>query len=105
MRSAGRLPGSWSSTSDSVRGHPVPTSRRAGGPLPGLTSQGPPGYGPDVPSDANPPSDRPAEPAPEPTPRLRTPADESPEMSVQREQEAVGDAPDVGGLTPADDAQ
>ena len=40
-----------------------------------------------------------------PTPRLTTPATESREESVQREQDAVGDGPDVGGLTPADDAQ
>lgn len=56
-------------------------------------------------NDVDTPSDRPAEPAPEPTPRLGTPADESPEVSVQREHGAVGDAPDVGGLTPADNAQ
>jgi hypothetical protein len=41
----------------------------------------------------------------EPTSRLRTPADESPETSVQHERDAVGEAPDVGGLTPSDDAQ
>ncbi len=41
----------------------------------------------------------------EPTPRLATPATETAEDSVQLEREAVGDEPDVGGLTPSDDAQ
>ena len=40
-----------------------------------------------------------------PTPRLSTPATETTDDSVQREREAVGDGPDVGGLTPGDDAQ
>lgn len=42
---------------------------------------------------------------PEPTPRLATPATEAAEESVQRQREAVGDKPDVGGLTSDDDAQ
>lgn len=41
----------------------------------------------------------------EPTPRLATPATETTEDSVELEREAVGDEPDVGGLTPSDDAQ
>jgi len=40
-----------------------------------------------------------------PTPRLATPATESGEESIQHEHDAVGDGPDVGGLTPVDDAQ
>jgi hypothetical protein len=41
----------------------------------------------------------------EPTPRLATPATEEAGDSVQRERDAVGDGPDVGGITPSDDAQ
>lgn len=40
-----------------------------------------------------------------PVPRLATPATETPEESLRAEADAVGDHPDVGGLTPADDAQ
>lgn len=42
---------------------------------------------------------------PAPTPRLATPATEATAESVQRERESVGDEPDVGGLTPPDEAQ
>ena len=56
-------------------------------------------------SDATTPPAGQDQPGTEPTPRLRTPADESPETSVQQERDAVGDAADLGGLTPADDAQ
>lgn len=40
-----------------------------------------------------------------PTPRLTEAAAEKPEDSVERERDAVGDAPDTGGLTPPDQAQ
>jgi hypothetical protein len=42
---------------------------------------------------------------PEPVPSLASTASETPEESVQREREAVGDHPDTGGLVPHDDAQ
>lgn len=45
------------------------------------------------------------QPGSEPTPRLATPATEEAGDSVQRERDAVGDGPDVGGTTPSDDAQ
>ena len=41
----------------------------------------------------------------EPTPRLATPATEPTDDSLERERDAVGDGPDVGGLTSSDDAQ
>lgn len=40
-----------------------------------------------------------------PTPRLTEPATEETEVSVERERDAVGDAPDTGGLTPPEQAQ
>lgn len=40
-----------------------------------------------------------------PVPRLATPATESTEESIRAEDDAVGDAPDTGGLTSEDDAQ
>ena len=40
-----------------------------------------------------------------PTPRLTEPATEETEVSVERERDAVGDAPDTGGLTPPDQSQ
>jgi len=40
-----------------------------------------------------------------PAPSLAQTAAESPEESVRREREAVGDQPDTGGLVPTDDAQ
>ena len=63
------------------------------------------GYAGGMPSDATTPSDEQDRSPAEPTPRLRTPADEPAETSVQQQREAVGDAPDTGGLTPADNAQ
>jgi hypothetical protein len=63
------------------------------------------GYAGGMPSDATTPSDEQDRSAAEPTPRLRTPAAESAETSVQHERETVGDAPDTGGLTPPDSAQ
>ncbi len=45
------------------------------------------------------------EPVPPAVPSLAATASESPEESIRREREAVGDAPDNGGLVPADDAQ
>ena len=63
------------------------------------------GYAGGMPSDAATPSDEQDRSPAEPTPRLRTPADEPAETSVQQQREAVGDAPDTGGLTPADNAQ
>ena len=63
------------------------------------------GYAGDMPSDATTPSDEQDRSTAEPTSRLRTPAGESAETSIQQEREAVGDAPDTGGLTPPDNAQ
>ena len=40
-----------------------------------------------------------------PTPRLGEPAGESPDTSVDRERDAVGDRPDTGGLVPPDRSQ
>lgn len=40
-----------------------------------------------------------------PTPRLTEPATEETEVSVERERDAAGDAPDTGGLTPPEQAQ
>ncbi|CAA9334532.1 MAG: hypothetical protein AVDCRST_MAG48-3308 [uncultured Friedmanniella sp.] len=40
-----------------------------------------------------------------PVPRLGTPAREPAAVSQEAERDAVGDAPDTGGLTPPDDAQ
>lgn len=40
-----------------------------------------------------------------PVPRLGTPATEATEESLRAEHDHVGDHPDTGGLTSADDAQ
>ena len=40
-----------------------------------------------------------------PVPRLGTPATETVEESLRAEREAVGDEPDIGGVTPANKAQ
>jgi hypothetical protein len=40
-----------------------------------------------------------------PVPGLAQTAAESPEESVERERDVVGDQPDTGGLVPEDDAQ
>ena len=58
---------------------------------------------PDIPAD---PATSPAHDRSDvPVPRLSTPATEPAEESREAERDAVGDAPDLGGLTPPDDAQ